>query len=69
MSPSIQLTVVYLIGGQMNPDVPERERAPVPKRRWKPLNESDRRITEPGLAFAPSVADPACEMQFQWSGH
>lgn len=53
----------------MNPDVPERERNPVPKRRWKPLNEPDRRTSEPGLACAESVAGQPYDMQFQWSGH
>jgi hypothetical protein len=53
----------------MNPEIPDRERAPVPKRRWKPLNEPDRRIDEMGLAFAMSVAGPSYEMQVQWSGH
>lgn len=26
----------------MNPDVPERERTPVPKRRWRPLDGPER---------------------------
>jgi hypothetical protein len=62
--------VVYSkIGGQMNPEVPERERTPVPKRRWKPLNEPERRTSELDLAFAMSVAGPSYDMQSHWSGH
>jgi hypothetical protein len=53
----------------MSPEAPGKERAPVPKRRWKPLNEPDRRISEPGLAFDANVAGQSYEMQFQWSGH
>lgn len=53
----------------MNPDVPERERSPVPKRRWKPLNEPNKRTSELDVAFASSAAGPNYEMQFQWSGH
>ncbi len=26
----------------MNPDVPERERTPVPRKRWKPLDGPDK---------------------------
>jgi hypothetical protein len=53
----------------MNPDTPDRERTPVPRRRWKPLNEPERRTSEQDMAFAASVAGPSYEMQFQWSGH
>jgi hypothetical protein len=50
----------------MNPEVPERERTPVPRRRWKPLDEPDRRMNEPALGYAPSVFEPAFEMQVGW---
>ena len=44
MRASLQLEVVYSVyGDNMNPDVPERERSPTPKRRWKPLGESEKR--------------------------
>lgn len=53
----------------MNPEVPERERPPVPRRRWKPLDEPDRRMNEPALEYAPSVSEPALEMQVVWGAH
>lgn len=53
----------------MNPDVPDRERTPAPRRRWRPLGEPERRTSELGLAYAMSAAGPSYEMQFQWSGH
>lgn len=27
----------------MNPDVPDRERKPTPKRRWRPLDDTERK--------------------------
>ena len=54
----------------MNPDVPEKERSPVPKRRWKPLDEPDKRtIREPTLEYVPSMPGPAYETSTAWSGH
>jgi hypothetical protein len=50
----------------MNPEVPERERTPVPRRRWKPLDTPDRRMNEPALEHAAGVAEPAFEMQVGW---
>lgn len=52
----------------MNPDVPERERTPVPKRRWKPLEEPDRRSMNVYLADAPEwhAAEVPCP---SWGGH
>jgi len=53
----------------MNPDVPERERSPVPKRRWKPLDEPDKRtIREPSLEFAMDLSGPLFEMPTAWNG-
>ncbi len=53
----------------MNPEVPERERTPVPRRRWKPLDEPDRRVNELALEHATSVAEPAFETQVGWGAH
>ncbi|MDW5561614.1 MAG: hypothetical protein SA339_00180 [Methanomassiliicoccus sp.] len=53
----------------MNPDVPDNERSPAPKRKWRPLNEPERRTSELDLTFARSADGPSYEMQFQWSGH
>lgn len=53
----------------MNPDVPDREPAPVPKRRWRPLNEPERRTSELDMAYAMSATGPSYDMQLQWSGH
>jgi len=53
----------------MNPEVPEKERSPVPRRRWRPLDEPDRRMSEPSLRYAASVAGPELETQMGWSAH
>ena len=54
----------------MNPEVPERERSPVPKRRWKPLDESDeRKMQEPTLGYVADVPGASFELQATWSGH
>lgn len=39
----------------MNPETPEHERSPVPKRRWKPLDEPERKMSEPEMRYAASV--------------
>jgi hypothetical protein len=44
----------------MNPGITEDERGPVPRRRWRPLNEPDRRMSPSGTSAyinaAPEVA-------------
>jgi hypothetical protein len=53
----------------MNPDVPERERTPVPKRRWRPLDEPDRRSMQYQLQADVGTAMPSFDTQVAWSGH
>jgi len=49
----------------MNPEFPDKERSPVPKRRWRPLDQPDRRTMELPLAEA-TLAEAAV---LPWSGH
>jgi hypothetical protein len=48
----------------MNPEAPERERSPVPRRRWKPLDEPERRMSEPDMRYAASVPGAEFGAQF-----
>ena len=54
----------------MNPDVPERERTPVPKKRWKPLDGPDKNAH---TWNGPSVTVSDREMYMAtwdvWSAH
>jgi hypothetical protein len=58
-----------MVGGLMNPEAPEKERSPVPRRRWKPLDEPERRMSEPDMRYAASVPEAEFGMQFGMGGH
>jgi hypothetical protein len=53
----------------MNPEVPDRERTPAPRHRWRPLDELDRRMS-PGLSLEADVGSmpSSFEMPAVWSG-
>ncbi|MBI0584833.1 MAG: hypothetical protein ISF22_11500 [Methanomassiliicoccus sp.] len=54
----------------MTPEIPDKERTPAPRRRWKPMNEPERRISDgPRMANHTAMDDPHCEMRAPWSGH
>ena len=61
--------ILLLTGGQMNPEVPEREPSPVPRRRWKPLDEPDRRMDQPGMSYQMSVPGTEFAMEFGAGAH
>jgi hypothetical protein len=53
----------------MNPDIPEKERSPTPKRRWKPLGESEKRsMPGPSQGHFDVPSGPGLEPSNAWDG-